>query len=117
MLGVLSLFPQRQITLQHHVGLQSPGLAPRKVTDPRVMGPAGASGELAPKWGRRGCTGGGSSAPPYPAAVQALQVDDEWLIVFLALGDFGERSGSLAQQLLLRQLVNTGEEILLETQS
>lgn len=48
--------------------------------------------------------------------MQALQVDDERLVVFLAPGDLGERRGSLAQQLLLRQLETPdgGEKTLLE---
>lgn len=69
----------------------------------------GAGAGAGPVQAARGHTGSGSSAPPYPAALQALQVDDERLVVLLALGDFGERGGSLAQQLLLRQLVNARE--------
>lgn len=59
---------------------------------------------------------GEAAAPAYLLAVQALQVDDERLVVFLAPGDLGERRGSLAQQLLLRQLETPdgGEETLLE---
>lgn len=56
-----------------------------------------------------GAASGEAAAPAYRLAVQALQVDDEELVVFLAPGDFPERRGSLAQQLLLRQLANTGE--------
>ena len=119
--GTFTLFPWRQIIPQHYAGL-----APCKVTNTSLISPVGISGEPALKWGpcsakpawgaqpqrglelQSGAASGEAAAPAYRLVLQALQVDDERLVDFLASGDFRERHGSLAQQLLLQQLVNTG---------
>lgn len=61
--------------------------------------------------------GEGTAAGPctYRLAVQALQVDDEGLVVILAPGDLGERRGSLAQQVVLRELADRNGTIVRPT--
>lgn len=61
--------------------------------------------------------GEGTAAGPctYRLAVQALQVDDEGLVVILAPGDLGERRGSLAQQVVLRELEDRNGTIVRPT--
>lgn len=59
----------------------------------------------------------GTAAGPctHRLAVQALQVDDEGLVVILAPGDLGERRGSLAQQVVLRELADRNGTIVSPT--
>lgn len=118
--GTFPLFPWRQIILQHRTGLQCPDhkywldqswgyiWGAGTETGP-VLGEAGLWGARLPRGPelRSGAARGEAAGPAYHLAVQALQVEDERLVVCLAPGDFHERPGSLAQQLLLRQLVNT----------
>lgn len=56
----------------------------------------------------------GTAAGPctHRLAVEALQVDDEGLVVILAPGDLGERRGSLAQQVVLRELAERNGTIV-----
>lgn len=81
-------------------GLQCPALAPfRRANCDEPCGTLSV--------GSQGTAQAGSAPSAYLLAMQALQVDEEWLVVPLAPGDFGESLVCLAQQLLLWQLGST----------